>query len=88
MGRPFTHWSLRKPRGYLNDNTVRPMRISKERLRQILDDHGITFQKTKTWKESNDPDKEAKLDRIEQILDRGPSGSSPSTSSAPSPSTP
>lgn len=29
---------------------------------------GITFQPTKTWKESPDPDREAKLDRIEEVL--------------------
>ncbi len=32
----------------------------------------MTFQKTKTWKESNDPDKEEKLDRIEEVLERWP----------------
>jgi transposase len=68
LGRPFTHWSLRKLRHYLGDNPVRTVRIGKERLRQILDRHGVTFQRTKTWKESNDPHKEAKLDRIEEVL--------------------
>ena len=60
MGRPFTHWSVRKLRQYLADNPVRTVTIGRERLRQLLDRHGVTFQKTKTWKESNDPDKEAK----------------------------
>ncbi|GGV99227.1 hypothetical protein GCM10010230_24840 [Streptomyces narbonensis] len=32
----------------------------------------MTFQRTKTWKESPDPDSEAKLDRIEEVLDRFP----------------
>jgi transposase len=72
VGRPFTHWSVRKLRQYLEDNPVRRVRVSRERLRQILDNHGVTFQRTKTWKESNDPDKEAKLDRIEEVLDKGP----------------
>ena len=71
-GHPFTHWSLRKLRDYLGDNRVRVVRIGRERLRQILDRHEVTFQRTKTWKESNDPDKEAKLDRIEEILDKWP----------------
>ncbi len=48
------------------------MRIGKERLRLILDRHGVTFQRTKTWKESNDPHKEAKLDRIEEVLQEHP----------------
>jgi hypothetical protein len=30
------------------------------------------FQRTRTWKESRDPDAEAKLDRIEQVLGRWP----------------
>jgi|SRR5579875_1737446 len=67
-GMPFSHWSLRKLRRYLGDNPKRKIKISKERLRQILDANKITFQKTKTWKESNDPDKEAKLDRIEEVI--------------------
>lgn len=33
---------------------------------------GVTFQRTKTWKESPDPEREAKLDRIEHVLDRFP----------------
>lgn len=48
----------------------------------------MNFQRTKTWKESNDPAKEAKLDRIEEILDRWPSGCSRSTSSGPWPCIP
>src|ERR1700730_3285007 len=53
-GRPFSHWSIRKLRGYLADNKVRKVVIGKERLRQILDRREVTFQKTKTWKQSND----------------------------------
>lgn len=30
------------------------------------------FQRTKPWKESSDPERDAKLDRIEQVLDRFP----------------
>jgi transposase len=72
LGRPFSHWSIRKLRQYLADNPVRKISIGKERLRQILDKAGVTFQKTKTWKESNDPKKEEKLDRIEEVLERWP----------------
>lgn len=72
LGRPFTRWSLKKLRLYLADNPTRPVEIGKERLRQILAAHDVTFQRTKTWKESNDPNKEAKLDRIEEVLDRHP----------------
>ena len=72
LGRPFSHWSIRKLRQYLADNAERKISIGKERLRQILDRHGVTFQRTKTWKESNDPLKEQKLDRIEEVMARCP----------------
>jgi hypothetical protein len=46
--------------------------VGRERLRQILATQRITFQRTRTWKESTDPDFEAKLDRIEQVTSRFP----------------
>jgi len=68
LGRPFTRWSIRKLAGYLADNPTRRVVIGRERLRQLLAKHEVTFQRTKTWKESNDPERDAKLDRIEQVL--------------------
>ena len=68
VGAPFSHWSLRKLRRWLEENPKRPIAICRERLRQVLEAHEVTFQRTKTWKESNDPDKEAKLDRIEEVI--------------------
>jgi hypothetical protein len=44
-----------------------PVRIGRERLRQLLHERGISFQRTRTWKESTDPDRDAKLDRIEYL---------------------
>jgi hypothetical protein len=41
--------------------------VRRERLRQISGGHGICFQRTRTWKTSNDPDFDAKLDRIEHV---------------------
>lgn len=72
LGRPFTHWSLRKLADYLVGNPRQRVRIGRERLRQILHAHGVTFQRTRTWKESTDPDKDTKLDRIEEVLGRFP----------------
>ena len=63
LGRPFTRWSLRKLAAYLADRPE-PM-IGRERLRQILHARGISFQRTRTWKESQDPDRDSPLDRIE-----------------------
>ncbi|WP_319993815.1 helix-turn-helix domain-containing protein [Micromonospora sp. DR5-3] len=50
----------------------RCIRIGRETLRCLLIRHQITFQRTKTWKESTDPDKDAKLDRIEYALHECP----------------
>src|SRR6266536_2386256 len=72
LGLPFTHWSLRKLAGYLACRPGRPVRIGRERLRQILHQRGISFQRTRTWKESRDPDRDAKLDRIEYVTSAYP----------------
>jgi transposase len=72
LGRPFTHWSVRKLVGYLADNPVRVVEVGRERLRQLLRDHKISFQRTRTWKESKDPLREAKLDRIEEVTTNYP----------------
>jgi transposase len=69
LGRPFTHWSIRKLADYLAAKRGRKVGVGRERLRQILIDEGITFQRTKTWKESPDPLKEQKLARIEWLLE-------------------
>jgi hypothetical protein len=34
---------------------------------EILREHEVSFQRTRTWKESTDPDKDAKLDRIDYV---------------------
>ena len=71
LGLPFTRWSLRKLAGYLAGGPA-PVAIGRERLRQILHARGISFQRTRTWKESADPDRDAKLDRIEYVTSRYP----------------
>lgn len=72
LDQPFTRWSIRKLVDYLADNDERVVHVGRERCRQILIDNDITFQRTKTWKESNDPDRDAKLDRIEHVLEHHP----------------
>src|SRR2546423_11136337 len=72
LGLPFTHWSLRKLAAYLASHPDRPVRVGRERLRQILHARGITFQRTRTWKESTDPDRDAKLDQIEYVTSHFP----------------
>jgi hypothetical protein len=68
---PFTRWSLRKLAGYLA-GLGRPARIGRERLRQLLHERGSSFQRTRTWKEPADPDRDAKLDRIEYVTSACP----------------
>jgi hypothetical protein len=72
LGEPFTRWGIRKLVRYLSADEGRVVRIGRERLRQILETNGITFQRTKTWKESSDPDRDAKLDRIDEVLNLYP----------------
>jgi hypothetical protein len=48
----------------------RVIRIGREALPCLLARRGITFQRTKAWRESPDPDRDAKLDRIEEVLVR------------------
>ena len=72
LGEPFTRWSIRKLVRYLSANEHRVVKIGRERLRQLLAAHGVTFQRTKTWKESNDPDRDVKLDRIDQVINEYP----------------
>jgi transposase len=77
LGCPFTRWSLRKLAAYLArrpdpHGPDRRIVISRERLRQILRDKGVSLQRTRTWKESTDPDKDRKLDRIEEVTSRFP----------------
>ncbi len=72
LGQPFTRWSLRKLVAYLRKVYGRVIRIGREALRCLLARRGVTFQRTKTWKESPDPERETKLDRIEHVLDRFP----------------
>jgi len=59
LGRPFSRWSLAKLQEYLLTKKILKT-ISLESLRQILKEERVSLQRTKTWKESNDPDFESK----------------------------
>ena len=63
---------MRKLVAYLAHNRDRRVKVGRERLRQILREHHISFQRTRTWKESTDPDKDAKLDRIDYVTSHFP----------------
>jgi transposase len=54
LGQPFSHWSIEKLRAYLIKTRILKS-ISLETLRTILKEEKVSLQRTKTWKESNDP---------------------------------
>ena len=72
VGLPFTRWSIRKLVDYLADNPVRRVAIGRERLWVLLARNDVAFQRTKTWREKNDPLGDQKLDRIEEVLEAFP----------------
>lgn len=54
IGQPFKRWSLPKLRDYVIAEKI-VSSISIETLRQLLRKHKVKLQRTKTWKECNDP---------------------------------
>jgi hypothetical protein len=68
VGCPFTTWSLSK----LGEHLTARHRvvISTETVRTIPRDAGISWQATRTWKASKDPEFVAKMARILQLYDR------------------
>lgn len=70
LGRPVTTWSLVKLADYLAESAR--IQISAESVRQILRAAGISWQATKTWKASRDPDFASKMARILALYDRPP----------------
>ena len=66
LGAPFATWSLAKLADYLVAEGV-VTDISHEGLRALLHEEGVRFQALRTWKRSNDPDFEAKKNRILEL---------------------
>ena len=71
LGLPFTVWSLSKLVDYLVAHQVVD-RISTETVRKILKRNHITWQATKTWKASKDPQFRAKKNAILYLYDHPP----------------
>ena len=64
---PFTQWSLHK----LKDEATRRKivtTISHEQVREILKKARISNQRTKTYKDSNDPDLEPKKKELKSFI--------------------
>ena len=67
-GLPFSTWSLSKLVEFLVAKGVADG-ISHEGLRALLREEGVSFQVIKTFKASNDPDSEAKKNRIVELYE-------------------
>ena len=65
---PFSTWSLSKLAEFLVAEGVVDD-ISHEGLRVLLREEGVCFQVIKTWKQSNDPDFEAKKNRVLELYE-------------------
>ena len=63
LGMPFTHWSLTKLKEAAEKKGI-ARSISIETIRCILEEANITYQHTKTWKESNDPEFHTKKNEL------------------------
>jgi transposase len=67
-GLPFSTWSLTKLAEFLVAEGVVDD-ISHEGLRVLLRNEEVSFQAVKTWKQSTDPDFEAKKNRVLELYD-------------------
>jgi transposase len=67
----FSTWSLAKLRDHLLAEGI-VAELSRETLRRILHDGGISWQTTTTWKASPDPEFMAKMRRILDLYDHPP----------------
>lgn len=59
LGLPFTQWSVAKLHDYCTKRKLLPP-VTSEWVRRLLHREGLSFQRTKSWKQSNDPDFEVK----------------------------
>ena len=75
LGLPFTTWSLSK----LVEHLARAHRIvaSTETVRKVLCEASISWQASKTWKGSRDPEFAVKMGRILDLYDRAAAGQIP-----------
>lgn len=62
LGVPYTRWSLAKLSRYLGE--VQAIVVSPSHLGRILARNGISLQRTRSWKQSPDPDYAEKAERI------------------------
>jgi transposase len=73
LGVPLTRWSLRELAAHLA--SAEGIEVSHAHLGRILAKAGLSFQRTRSWKASPDPDYEAKAARVISLCKRPPRGS-------------
>lgn len=74
QGIPATRWSLRRLSAHLAE--AEGIEVSPTHLGRILDEAGLSFQRTRSWKASPDPDYDAKAARVISLCKRPPRGAS------------
>ena len=72
LGVPATRWSLKRLARYLREQRI--VAVSPAHLGRILAQAGLSFQRTRTWKASPDPDYEAKAARVMALYATAPEG--------------
>jgi transposase len=70
LGVPATRWSLKRLARYLRERQI--VEVSPAHLGRILAATGLSFQRTRTWKASPDPDYEAKAARVIALYKQAP----------------
>src|SRR3954447_23355094 len=65
LGVPATRWSLKRLARYLREQRI--VQVSPAHLGRVLAEAGLSFQRTRTWKASPDPEYEAKAARILEL---------------------
>jgi transposase len=68
----LTRWSLERLAAHLGERGV--CEISPAHLGRVLGESGLSFQRTRTWKASPDPDYEAKAERVLSLYEAPPPG--------------
>src|SRR5262245_7263043 len=69
QGVPLTRWSLPRLSLYLDEEGIE---ISPRHLGTVLAEAGLSFQRTRTWKASPDPEYAAKATRILELCEQPP----------------
>jgi transposase len=75
VGLPFTHWSMTKLHAYMVRQRNFP-KVSPEWMRRLLRRAKVSWQRTKTWKQSHDPHFKSKKSAFWHSMRSDPSAAS------------